>query len=106
MRDETIGIDFEAEISAKSQLSLILTYYDGPRLNKHFFNPISGSVSMATRPLLRQIESLQASLNETRSNSDRIELSLTERLQQTTLQLVAAQERERTAADQYRQVRA
>ena len=61
---------------------------------------------MATRPLLRQIESLQASLNETRSNSDRIELSLTERLQQTTLQLVAAQERERTAADQYRQVRA
>ena len=59
---------------------------------------------MATRPLLRQIESLQASLNETRTNSDRIELSLTERLQQTTLQLAAAQERERTASDQYRQV--
>ena len=59
---------------------------------------------MATRPLLRQIESLQASLNETRTNSDRIELSLTDRLQQTTLQLAAAQERERTASDQYRQV--
>jgi len=73
-------------------------------LEVFFIYFITGSVSMATRPLLRQIESLQASLNETRTNSDRIELSLTDRLQQTTLQLAAAQERERTASDQYRQV--
>ena len=61
-------------------------------------------MSASTRPLLRQIESLQASLSEAQSNSDRAERSLTERLQQSTVQLASAQERERNAAEQYRQL--
>ena len=67
--------------------------------NRH--EELSGSVSAATRPLLRQIESLQANLNETQTASERVERSLSERLQQASIQLAAAQERERTAAEQY-----
>ena len=63
---------------------------------------LSGSVSTATRPLLRQIQSLQVSLKEAQSNSDRMERSMSERVQQTSLQLASVQERERTAAEQYR----
>ena len=70
--------------------------------NRH--EELSGSVSAATRPLLRQIESLQASLGEAQSAGERVERSLSERLQQATIQLAAAQERERTAAEQYMQV--
>ena len=47
---------------------------------------------------------MQASLSEAQTNSDRAERSLTERLQQTTVQLASAQERERNAAEQYRQI--
>ena len=65
---------------------------------------LSGSLSSSTRPLLRQIESLQSSLSEAQSNSDRVEKSLSDRLQQATVQLAAAQERERNAAEQYRQL--
>ncbi len=46
---------------------------------------------------------LQASLNEAQGASERVERSLSERLQQATIQLAAAQERERTAAEQYMQ---
>ena len=65
---------------------------------------LSGSVSTATRPLLRQVESLQASLSEAQSNADRAERGLAERLEQTTLQLAFCQERERSTAEQYMQV--
>lgn len=65
---------------------------------------LSGSMSASTRPLLRQIESLQASLSEAQLNSDRAERSLSERLQQTSVQLASAQERERNASEQYRVV--
>ena len=61
-------------------------------------------MTASTRPLIRQIESYQASLSEAQSNSDRVERSLTERLQQSTVQLASAQERERNAAEQYRQL--
>ena len=67
---------------------------------------LSGSVSTATRPLLRQIESLQLSLSEAQANADRAERGLGERLQQTTIQLASSQERERATAEQYRQVSA
>ena len=67
---------------------------------------LSGSVSTATRPLLRQIESLQLSLSEAQANADRAERGLGERLQQTTIQLASCQERERATAEQYRQVSA
>ncbi len=65
---------------------------------------LSASVSAATRPLLRQIESLQAGLNEAQAAGERVERSLSERLQQASVQLAAAQERERNAAEQYMQV--
>ena len=64
---------------------------------------LSDSVSAATRPLLRQIASLQASLNEAQASGERVERSLNERLQQASIQLAAAVERERTASEQYRQ---
>ena len=51
--------------------------------NRH--EELSGSVSAATRPLLRQIESLQASLTEAQSSSERVERSLSERLQQSAI---------------------
>lgn len=63
---------------------------------------LSGNVAASSRPLLRQIESLQASLNDSRSTADKVERSLAERLQQATLQLAATMERERNAAEQYR----
>ena len=49
-------------------------------------------------------ESLQASLSEAQSNSDKAERTLTERLHQCTVQLSSAQERERNASEQYRQL--
>ena len=67
---------------------------------------LSGSVSTATRPLLRQIESLQLSLSESQANADRAERGLGDRLQQTTIQLASCQERERSIAEQYRQTSA
>ena len=67
---------------------------------------LSGSLSTATRPLLRQIESLQLSLSEAQANADRAERGLGERLQQTTIQLASCQERERATAEQYRQISA
>ncbi|XP_077869748.1 TATA element modulatory factor-like, partial [Saccoglossus kowalevskii] len=53
------------------------------------------SVSAATKPLLRQIENLQSTFS-TQSNSwERVERSLTERLNEAQTQLVLAQEKER-----------
>ena len=59
-------------------------------------------MSAATRPLLRQIASLQSSLNEAQASGERVERSLNDRLQQASIQLSAAVERERTASEQYR----
>ena len=52
-------------------------------------------VSEATRPLLRQIETLQASMREVRGVGEKVEQSLGERLQLATQSLAHAQERER-----------
>ena len=68
------------------------------------FESLNSSMSASTRPLLRQIEALQASLSEIQNNSERAEKSLTDRLNSNSVQLAAAQERERTAAEQYRQI--
>ena len=78
--------------------NLLLKLSDSERRHEE----LSGSVSSATRPLLRQIESLQNSLSESQSNSDRVERNLTDRLQQASLQLASCQERERNASEQYR----
>ncbi|CAB4065866.1 TMF1 [Lepeophtheirus salmonis] len=62
---------------------------------------LSSTVSAATLPLQRQIESLQTSLRETQSSSDKLEKTLNERLQYMTIQLGAAQERDRSVSEQY-----
>uniref|UniRef100_A0A0K2V582 Putative LOC100868131 [Apis florea] n=1 Tax=Lepeophtheirus salmonis TaxID=72036 RepID=A0A0K2V582_LEPSM len=62
---------------------------------------LSSTVSAATLPLQRQIESLQTSLRETQSSSDKLEQTLNERLQYMTIQLGAAQERDRSVSEQY-----
>lgn len=59
-------------------------------------------VATATRPLLRQIETLQAGLREQTIAGERVEMSLTERLNQVSTSLAAAQERERSTGEQYR----
>ena len=56
---------------------------------------MSDCVSEATRPLLRQIETLQASMREVRGVGEKVEQSLGERLQLATQSLALAQERER-----------
>ncbi|XP_023331566.1 TATA element modulatory factor [Eurytemora carolleeae] len=72
--------------------------------NRH--EDLAESISQASKPILRQVESLQSALKQCQDNSDRIELSLTERLRLATTNLAAAQERERSVAEQYRVVSA
>ena len=60
---------------------------------------MSDCVSEATRPLLRQIESLQASMREVRGVGEKVEQSLGERLQLASQSLALAQERERGLQD-------
>merc|ERR1719225_1659825 len=62
---------------------------------------LAESVGMATKPLLRQIETLQSNLRESSKVQEQVEAGLTCRLQQTGSHLAAAQERERAAAQQY-----
>merc|ERR1719500_2158172 len=62
---------------------------------------LAESVGMATKPLLRQIETLQSNLRESAKLQEQVEAGLTCRLQQTGSHLAAAQERERAAAQQY-----
>ncbi|XP_077979668.1 TATA element modulatory factor-like [Glandiceps talaboti] len=60
---------------------------------------LSQSVTAATRPLLRQIENLQSTFT-TQSNSwERIERSLTERLNEAQTQLASALEKERMVTE-------
>ena len=53
----------------------------------------------ATRPLLRQIENLNATFNAQCSNWEQIEHSLTERLAESQTQLASATEKERSATE-------
>jgi len=63
---------------------------------------LAESVGLATKPLLRQIETLQANLREASSVQETVEQSLSERLKQATTSLANAQERERELQEQCR----
>ncbi|XP_070580779.1 TATA element modulatory factor-like isoform X3 [Ptychodera flava] len=56
---------------------------------------LSQSVTAATRPLLRQIENLQSTFTTQSSSWERVERSLTERLNEAQTQLAGAMEKER-----------
>lgn len=61
---------------------------------------LSQSVSSTTRPLLRQIENLQATLGSQTSSWEKLEKSLSERLAESQTLLAAAVERERAATEE------
>ncbi|XP_013402837.1 TATA element modulatory factor isoform X2 [Lingula anatina] len=62
-------------------------------------NTLTQSVSVATRPLLRQIENLQSTYSAQSSSWEGLEKNLTERLHDAQSQLAVAVERERTASE-------
>jgi hypothetical protein len=62
---------------------------------------LASSVPDATRPLLRQIESLQAANNERMKVWEELERNLTSRLNESELRAQEAAERERQATDLY-----
>merc|ERR1719369_2273428 len=70
--------------------------------NRH--EDLAESVGQATKPLLRQIETLQASLREVTSVQERVEQNMAERLQVATHSLAQAQDRERKAQEKWREV--
>ncbi|KAK2498383.1 hypothetical protein MC885_006249, partial [Smutsia gigantea] len=61
---------------------------------------LSQSVSSTTRPLLRQIENLQATLGSQTSSWEKLEKNLSERLGESQTLLAAAVERERAATEE------
>ncbi|XP_002713349.1 TATA element modulatory factor [Oryctolagus cuniculus] len=61
---------------------------------------LSQSVSSTTRPLLRQIENLQATLGSQTSSWEKLEKNLSDRLGESQTLLAAAVERERAAAEE------
>lgn len=61
---------------------------------------LSQSVSSTTRPLLRQIENLQATLGSQTSSWETLEKSLSDRLGESQTLLAAAVERERAATEE------
>lgn len=61
---------------------------------------LSQSVSSTTRPLLRQIENLQATLGSQTSSWEQLEKSLSDRLGESQTLLAAAVERERAATEE------
>uniref|UniRef100_A0A8D2CV81 TATA element modulatory factor 1 n=1 Tax=Sciurus vulgaris TaxID=55149 RepID=A0A8D2CV81_SCIVU len=61
---------------------------------------LSQSVSSTTRPLLRQIENLQATLGSQTSSWEKLEKSLSDRLAESQTLLAAAVERERAATEE------
>merc|ERR1719369_1555187 len=63
---------------------------------------LAESVGQATKPLLRQIETLQHSLREMTSVQERVEQSMVERLQVASHSLAQAQDRERALQEQWR----
>merc|ERR1719318_1668366 len=68
--------------------------------NRH--EDLAESVGQATKPLLRQIETLQSSLREVTSVQERVEQSMSERLQVASHSLAQVQERERSLQEQWR----
>ncbi|XP_067673660.1 TATA element modulatory factor-like isoform X2 [Haliotis asinina] len=60
---------------------------------------LSHSVSSATRPLLRQIENLQANYTAQSSSWEKVERNITERLAEAQSQLAVAVEKERTVSE-------
>lgn len=65
---------------------------------------LNQNVSAATRPLLRQIDNLQSTLNIQTSSWERVERNLTDRLNETQKQLGHATEKERAIAEKYADV--
>ncbi|KAL0600827.1 TATA element modulatory factor [Plecturocebus cupreus] len=63
---------------------------------------LSQSVSSTTRPLLRQIENLQATLGSQTSSWEKLEKNLSDRLGESQTLLAAAVERERAATEELR----
>uniref|UniRef100_A0A8B9Q2F9 TATA element modulatory factor 1 n=1 Tax=Apteryx owenii TaxID=8824 RepID=A0A8B9Q2F9_APTOW len=61
---------------------------------------LSQSVTSATRPLLRQIENLQATLGAQTSSWEKLEKNLSDRLGESQALLAAAAERERAATEE------
>ncbi|NWZ38652.1 TMF1 factor, partial [Brachypodius atriceps] len=61
---------------------------------------LSQSVTSATRPLLRQIENLQATLGAQTSAWEKLEKNLSDRLSESQTLLAAAAERERAATEE------
>ncbi|XP_061779789.2 TATA element modulatory factor [Nerophis lumbriciformis] len=61
---------------------------------------LSQSITSATRPLLRQIENLQASLGGQTSSWEKIEKNISDRLVEAQAQLAAAVEKERSATEE------
>ncbi|KAM4741816.1 TATA element modulatory factor isoform 1-T2 [Anableps anableps] len=61
---------------------------------------LSQSVTSATRPLLRQIENLQASLGGQTASWEKLEKNISDRLADAQAQLAVAVEKERSAAEE------
>uniref|UniRef100_A0AAV2M993 TATA element modulatory factor 1 TATA binding domain-containing protein n=1 Tax=Knipowitschia caucasica TaxID=637954 RepID=A0AAV2M993_KNICA len=66
---------------------------------------LSQSVTSATRPLLRQIENLQASLGGQTASWEKLEKSISDRLVEAQAQLAVAVEKERSASDELLNIR-
>ncbi|XP_063767762.1 LOW QUALITY PROTEIN: TATA element modulatory factor [Eleginops maclovinus] len=66
---------------------------------------LSQSVTSATRPLLRQIENLQASLGGQTASWEKLEKNISDRLADAQAQLAVAVERERSASEELLSIR-
>ncbi|KAM9408552.1 TATA element modulatory factor [Pholidichthys leucotaenia] len=67
---------------------------------------LSQSVTSATRPLLRQIENLQASLGGQTASWEKLEKNISDRLADAQTQLAVAVEKERSATEELLSIRA
>lgn len=67
---------------------------------------MSGAVSAATRPLLRQMENLQATHSSQQASWESLEASLTQRLNETLTSAAASTEKERATREQYAELAA
>ncbi|KAK8381197.1 hypothetical protein O3P69_008219 [Scylla paramamosain] len=67
---------------------------------------MSGAVSAATRPLLRQMENLQATHSSQQASWESLETSLTQRLNETLTAAAASTEKERAMREQYAELAA
>ncbi|KAI4882581.1 hypothetical protein NFI96_022170 [Prochilodus magdalenae] len=67
---------------------------------------LSQSVTSATRPLLRQIENLQATLGAQTASWEKLEKNISDRLAEAQAQLAVAVEKERSATEELHAIRA